>query len=181
MTLDRLPRGEEDVGHVAERPPRAGTGVGADSGRDAKHLAAELEAHAVLGVAAVDLVADPDAGVDVAAAALEEEGDAAEVALEHLTGRAGEVGRGDCRAPADGDGVGRVAKGDGDGQAVEVVHPDHAHGRVDGVIGRLAEYPMAVPELTPVDADPALAPAAAQPGRPQRGIRLRDGVDDPRA
>ncbi len=56
-----------------------------------ERLAAELEADAVLRVAAVDLVADADAGVDVAAAALEEEGEPAEVALQDLARGAWEV------------------------------------------------------------------------------------------
>ena len=84
VAVDGLPGGEEDVGDVAERPSFAGLGVGADAGGDLECFAAELEADAVLGVAAVDLVADPDAGVDVAAAALEEQREAAEVALQHL-------------------------------------------------------------------------------------------------
>ena len=85
---DRLPGGEEDVGDVAERSALAGARVGADAGGDLERLAAELEPDAVLGVAAVDLVADPDAGVDVAAAALQEEREPAQVALEHLARRA---------------------------------------------------------------------------------------------
>ena len=89
--MDGFPGGEEDVGDVAERSALSGAGVGADAGGDLEGFAAEFEADAVFGVAAVDFVADADAGVDVAAAALEEEGEAAEVALEHLPGRAGVV------------------------------------------------------------------------------------------
>ena len=95
VAVDGLPGGEEDVGDVAERTSFAGLGVGADAGGDLECFAAELEADAVLGVAAVDLVADPDAGVDVAAAALEEQREAAEVALQHLPRRAWIVGRGE--------------------------------------------------------------------------------------
>ena len=98
VALDGLPGGEEDVGDVAEWPALPGAGVGADPGGDLEGFAAELEADAVLGVAAVDLVADPDAGVDVAAAALQEQGETAEVALEHLPGGAGVVRGGDLRS-----------------------------------------------------------------------------------
>ena len=165
-----FPGGEEDVGDVAERSALAGPGVGADLGGDLEGFAAELEADAVLGVAAVDFVADPDAGVDVAAAALEEEGEAAEVALEHLPRRSRVVRRGDLRPAPDRDRVGGVAEEDGDRGAVEVVDADHAHGGVDRMVGHLAEDVAPVAGLAPVDADRALAPAAADPGRLQAAV-----------
>src|SRR6185503_17318278 len=95
-------------------------------------LAAELEADAVLRVAAVDLVADAGAGVDVAAAALEEEGEPAEVVLEHLARGPGVIGGRDLRPAPDRDGMRRVAEDDGDRITVEVVDADHADGGVDG-------------------------------------------------
>src|SRR4029078_5092689 len=93
---------------------------------------AELEAAAVLRVAAVDLVADPDPRVDVAAAALQEEGEPAEGSLQHLASGTRVVAGGDRRPAADRDGMGRVAEDDGDRVAVEIVDPDDADGRVYG-------------------------------------------------
>ena len=178
---DGLPGGEEDVGDVAERPSFAGLGIGADAGGDLECFAAELEADAVLGVAAVDLVADPDAGVDVAAAALEEQREAAEVALQHLPRGARVVRGGDLRPAADGDGVGGVAEDDRDRVAVEVVDADHADGRVDRMVGHLAEDVVAVAGLAPVDPDRALAPAAPDPGGLQPRIGLDGSLDEPPA
>ena len=103
---NRLPGREQDVGDVAERPALARSGVGANPSRNFERFAAELEADAVLGVAAVDFVADADARVDVAAAALEEQRETTEAALEHVARRTGEVGRGDGGPPADGDRMG---------------------------------------------------------------------------
>src|SRR5436190_10933990 len=177
--MDGLPGGEEDVGDVAEWPALAGAGVGADRGGGLEGFAAELEADAVLGVAAVDLVADPDARVDVAAAALQEEGEAAEVAFEHLAGRPRVVGGRDLRPAPDRDGMRRIAECDGDRVAVEVVDADHAHGRVDRVIGHLPEHVAPVAALAPVDADRAHAPAAADPSRLQPLVRLPGSVDEP--
>ena len=113
VAVDRLPRGEEDVGDVAEGPALPGAGVGADPGGDLEDFAAELEADAVLGVAAVDLVADPDARVDVAAAALQEEASLRGCARAPR-GRAGVVRRGDLRPASHRDRMRRVPKGDGD-------------------------------------------------------------------
>jgi hypothetical protein len=61
--------------------------------------------------------------------------------------------------------VARVAEDDGDRIAVEVVGADHADRRVDRVVGHLAEDIAPVAGLAPVDADRALAPAAAEPRR----------------
>jgi hypothetical protein len=91
VAVDLLPRREEDVRDVPERAALTGPCVGADARCDLERLAAELEADAVLRVPAVDLVPDADARVDVAAAALEEEGEPAEAALQHVTCRAGVV------------------------------------------------------------------------------------------
>ena len=179
VAVDGFPGGEEDVGDVAEWSALSGAGVGADPGGDFECFAAELEADAVLGVAAVDFVADPDAGVDVAAAALQEEREAAEVSLEHVAGRPRVVRGGDLRPASDRDGMCGVAEGDGDRVAVEVVDADHADGWVDRMVGHLSEHVAPVAGLATVDADRALAPAAADPRRLQPAVRLHRSLDEP--
>ena len=167
--LGTLPSGRRSPAFVLVRMP----------GGDLQCFAAELHADPVLRVAAVDLVADADAGVDVAAAALEEEREAAEVLLDHVAGRTGVVGGGDLRPAADRHRVGGVAEEGGDGVAVEVVDADHADGGVDRVVGYLAEDVAAVAGLSPVDADRALAPATADPGRLQPAVRLDRRLGEP--
>ena len=73
-----------------------------------------------------------------------------------------------------------VAEDDRDRVAVEVVEPDHADGGVDRVIGHLAEHVAAVPGLAPVDADRALAPAAAEPGGLQPRVGFTRRLDEAR-
>ena len=75
--------------------------------------------------------------------------------------------------------MGGVAKGDGDRVAVEVVDADHADGRVDRVVGYLAQHVAPVAGLAPVDADRALPPTTADPGRLQPTVRLHRGLDEP--
>ena len=71
-----------------------------------------------------------------------------------------------------------VAEEGGDRVAVEVVDADHADGGVDRVVGYLAEDVAAVAALPPVDADRALPPAAADPGRLQTAVRLDGGLHE---
>ena len=77
----------------------------------------------------------------------------------------GEVRRDHRGAGPHRDRVAGVAKGDGDRIAVEIVDADHADRGVDRVVGDLAEHVPPVAGLSPVDADRALAPAAADPRR----------------
>ena len=71
-----------------------------------------------------------------------------------------------------------VAEGDGDRVAVEVVDADDADGGVDRVVGYFSEHVASVAGLASVDADRALAPAAADPGRLQTTVRLHRSLDD---
>src|SRR5205085_9260586 len=108
----------EDIRKATERGAYAWTSVGADRRRDLEDFAAELEADAVLRVAAVDLIADVEGRIDVAAAALQEERRAAEILLDHLARQAGVVSGHDHRTAAHRHRVGRVAKDDRDRRTV---------------------------------------------------------------
>ena len=82
------------------------------------------------------------------------------------------VGRDDGGARPHRHWMAGIAEHGGDRAAVQVVDADHAHGRVDRMVGRLAEHVAPVAQLTPVDADAALTPAAADP----RGLQARLGL-----
>ena len=104
VAVDGLPGGEEDVGDVAERSPLSGVGVGADACGDLQGFAAERQADAVLGVAAIDLEAHSGARADVAATALQEEREATEALFDDAPRGAGKVRRGDGGPRAHRDG-----------------------------------------------------------------------------
>ena len=179
VAFDRFPRRHENVGDGAEPPARPGARVRANPGGDLEHLAPELEPDPTFRVAAVDLVADPDRRVDVAAAALHEDREPTELLLDEIA-RGRVVGRGDERTRADGHRVSRIPENDRDRVPVEVVEACNAHRAVDRMLGDRAEHPDAISKLAPVDADAALAPAGAQTRRPKRRVRL-EGCGDERA
>src|SRR4029077_3805817 len=115
--------------------------------------------------------------IDVAAAALEEDREAAQALLDHPPRGARVVGRRDHRARSDRDRVGRVTEQDRDRHTVEVVDPDDTDGLVDRMLRHLAEDVAAVAELAPVDADAATAPARADARRLEAPVGLDRRLD----
>ncbi len=75
---------EQDVGDVAQGYPLSQLDMGVDIGCHFEHFTGQKHAQAVFGVPAIDLISDPPLGIDVAAAALQEEGFTAEHLLDDL-------------------------------------------------------------------------------------------------
>ncbi len=95
---------KQDVGDIAQGYTLAQFDMGMDLGWHFEHFACQDRAQAVFGIPAIDLIPDPPFGIDVAAAALQEEGFTPQDFLDDLPRRCRgnqmiPYGNGDQRRP----------------------------------------------------------------------------------